>query len=84
VHEVLLESRAERDLKRLSRDLFARLIAAIQTLADDPRPPGCRKLAGSENDWRIRVGDYRVVYEINDRTKTVRVMRVRHRRDVYR
>ena len=84
MYEILLERRAERDLKRLPADIFQRVVAAMQSLANDPRPPGCKKLAGSENDWRIRVGDYRVLYEIGDRVKVVRVLRVRHRRDVYR
>jgi mRNA interferase RelE/StbE len=53
-------------------------------LADNPRPPGCRKLVGSKNDWRIRVGDCRVLYEIADAIRVVRVNRVRHRRDAYR
>ena len=61
-----------------------RVIAAIKILATNPRPPGCRKLAGSKLDWRIRVGDYRVVYEIADQIRVVRVHRVRHRREVYR
>ena len=84
MYEILLERRAERDLKQLPADIFQRVVAAMQSLANDPRPPGCKKLAGSENDWRIRVGDYRVLYEIADRVKVVRVLRVRHRRDVYR
>ncbi len=46
--------------------------------------PACRKLAGGKNDWRVRVGDYRVVYEIADQIRVVRVNRVRHRREVYR
>ena len=58
--------------------------AAIRGLAANPRPPRCRKLTGSQNDWRIRVGDYRVVYEIADDIRVVRVNRVRHRREVYR
>jgi mRNA interferase RelE/StbE len=62
-------------------DLNDRIIAAIQKLAQNPRPSGCRKLAGTGNDWRIRVGDYRVIYEIAD---VIRVDRVRHRREVYR
>jgi mRNA interferase RelE/StbE len=57
---------------------------AILALATNPRPDGCRKLAGSKSDWRIRVGDYRVVYEIADEVRIVRVNRVRHRREVYR
>jgi mRNA interferase RelE/StbE len=63
---------------------FMTVIGAIQALARNPRPPGCRKLAGSKNDWRIRVSDYRVVYEVADEIRIVRVNRVRHRREVYR
>jgi len=70
--------------RKISPAIHARVIAAIQALATKPRPPGCRKLAGSKNDWRIRVGDYRVVYEIADQIRIVRVNRVRHRREVYR
>ncbi len=46
-------------------------------------PDGCRKLGGSKSDWRIRVGDYRVVYEIEDKKNEIRILRVRHRREVY-
>ena len=84
VYQVLLERSAERDLRRLSAELHQKAISAIRALADDPRPPGCRKLAGSKTDWRIRIGDYRIVYEIADTVRIVRVHRVRHRRDVYR
>ena len=84
MYRVLLERAAEKDLARLSSEIHARVIAAIQALAKNPRPSGCRKLAGSKHDWRIRVGDYRVVYEIADEIRVVRVNRVRHRREVYR
>jgi mRNA interferase RelE/StbE len=84
MYRVLLERAAERDLNRLSSEVHDRVIVAIQALATNPRPPGCRKLAGSRNDWRIRVGDYRVVYEIADQIRVVRINRVRHRREVYR
>lgn len=84
MYRVLLERAAEKDLTRLSSEVHARVIAAIQALAANPRPSGCRKLAGSKSDWRIRVGDYRVVYEIADEIRIVRVNRVRHRREVYR
>ena len=83
-YRVLLERGAEKDLARLSPGIHGRVIAAIQALATNPRPPGCRKLAGSKHDWRIRVGDYRVVCEIADEIRIVRVNRVRHRREVYR
>jgi mRNA interferase RelE/StbE len=84
MYEVLLSGKAERDLKRLPGALFHRIISESEALADEPRPPRCRKLEGSKRDYRIRVGEYRVVYEIDEKGKTVRVMRVRHRRDVYR
>lgn len=84
MYQVLLERAAERDLRRLSADVHERVIDAIKGLAANPRPAGCRKLVGSKNDWRIRVGDYRVLYEIADTIRIVRVNRVRHRREVYR
>jgi mRNA interferase RelE/StbE len=83
-YRILLERAAERDLARLSSQVHDRVIVAIQALATNPRPPGCRKLVGSKHDWRIRVGDYRVVYEIADEIRVVRINRVRHRREVYR
>ncbi|MBN1660639.1 MAG: type II toxin-antitoxin system RelE/ParE family toxin [Anaerolineae bacterium] len=84
MYEVYLEGAAERDLRRLPEEIFRRIIPHIRSLSEDPRPPGCRKLAGSESDWRIRVGDYRVVYEIDETERVVRVFRVRHRREAYR
>jgi len=84
VYDVFLEAHAERDLKRLSAREFRRITAAIRSLGQNPRPAGCRKIVGSESDWRIRVGEYRIIYEIDDAATAVRVMRVRHRRDAYR
>jgi mRNA interferase RelE/StbE len=84
MYRVLLERAAEKDLSRLPTEIHDRVIEAIQELAANPRPVGCRKLTGSKHDWRIGVGDYRVVYEIADVIRVVRVNRVRHRREVYR
>jgi mRNA interferase RelE/StbE len=84
MYRVLLERAVEKDLARLSSELHDCVIAAIQALATNPRPPGCRKLTGSKHDWRIRLGDYRVIYEIADAIRVVRINRVRHRREVYR
>ena len=84
MYRVLLERAAEKDLGRVSSPIHDRVIAALQALAKNPRPPGCRKLTGSKNDWRIRIGNYRIVYEIADTRREVRVNRVRHRREVYR
>ena len=84
MYRVLLASSAEKDLRKLSSVIHDRVITAIHGLAANPRPPGCRKLTGSKHDWRIRVGDYRVLYEIADTIRIVRVNRVRHRGDAYR
>jgi mRNA interferase RelE/StbE len=84
VYAVLLEAGAERSLRRLDAVVFRRVVAALRILADNPRPAGCRKLTGSDRDWRVRVGNYRVVYEIDDKNREVRVLRIRHRRDAYR
>ena len=84
MYRVLLERAAEKDLGRLGSGIRIRVLTAIQALASNPRPPGCRKLVGSKHDWRIRVGDYRVIYEIADEIRIVRVNRVRHRGAVYR
>jgi len=80
----LLERGVEKDLSRLSFEIHDRVIATIRALANNPRPPGCRKPAGTKNNWRVRVGDYRVVHEIADQHRVVRVNRMRHRREVYR
>jgi len=62
VYEVLLERRAERDLKRLSKETFSRIIPKIKGLSENPKPAGCRKITGSKNDWRIRIGNYGIIY----------------------
>jgi mRNA interferase RelE/StbE len=84
VFEVLLERSAEKDLRRLSSRVHDQVIDRIAALANNPRPIGSRKLAGTKNDWRIRVGDYRVIYEVADSIRVVRVYRIRHRREAYR
>ena len=66
MYEVLVERTVERDLKSLPSTVFDHIIARIKALAEVPRPSGCHKSAGSRNDWRIRIGDYRVLYEIDD------------------
>jgi mRNA interferase RelE/StbE len=56
----------------------------LNSLGEEPRPVGCKKLIGSKNRWRIRIGNYRILYEINDDLKTVEIFRIAHRKDVYR
>jgi mRNA interferase RelE/StbE len=74
---------ARRELENLSDSLIARLLPKIESLTANPRPSGCRKLRGYKDLWRIRVGNYRVVYIIDDDRKRLSVTRVAHRRDVY-
>jgi mRNA interferase RelE/StbE len=84
MYQVVVERSAEKDLKRLRAEIRVRVAVALRGLAKNPRPSGSRKLAGTKHDWRIRVGDYRIIYEIADVIRVVRVQRIRHRREVYR
>jgi mRNA interferase RelE/StbE len=83
-HSIVFARSARRELERLHDPLSSRILKRIESLASNPRPSGCRKLEGAENLWRVRVGDYRVVYAIDDRTKMVDITCIRHRRDAYR
>ena len=74
---------ARKELEKLSDTLIVRMAPKIDGLAADPRPSGSRKLRGYKDIWRIRVGDYRVVYIVDDDRKMVSVTRIAHRRDVY-
>jgi mRNA interferase RelE/StbE len=82
-YEVRLVPAAARGFRRLHGSVRDRVRAAIDGLAEDPRPVGCTKLAGRD-DYRTRVGDYRVVYAIDDSERLVIVARIAHRREVYR
>jgi mRNA interferase RelE/StbE len=82
-YRVEISRRATKVVTGLEKPLRRRILAAIEALADDPRPPGCKKLAGQDG-WRIRVGDYRIVYEIHDRVLLVTVVDVGHRGEIYR
>jgi mRNA interferase RelE/StbE len=82
-YTVLILRRAQKELAQLSPEAYGRVREAIRALAQDPRPQGCRKLTAREG-CRVRVGDYRLVYEIDDKQRTVLVLHVGHRRDVYR
>jgi mRNA interferase RelE/StbE len=75
---------ARKQLQLLDRALALRIIGRIESLAVTPRPVGCVKLEGGSGLWRIRVGDYRVIYQIDDYRRRVDVSAVRHRRDAYR
>ena len=82
-YEVRFRKSVGKDLDSIPKRDVQRIIAAIDTLADDPRPPQSRKLSGSEK-YRLRCGIYRVLYEIQDDVLVVCVVKVGHRKDVYR
>ena len=83
-YEITFARSARRELEALETQLVARLWARIRALGGQPRPLGSRKLQGEEDVWRIRVGDYRVLYEIKDAARIIDIVAVRHRRDAYR
>jgi len=74
----------KKDLRKIPHDMVPRIVGEVEKLADEPLPHGSEKLTGSERTYRIRVGDYRVVYELLRDAKIVEIQRVRHRKDVYR
>jgi len=82
-HTVLILRRAQKELAQLVPIDYERVKAAILKLSENSRPRGCRKLTGREG-WRIRVGNYRVIHEIDDEQQIVTVLHIGHRRDVYR
>jgi len=73
----------KKDFKRINRQDAIRIVTAISLLADNPRPRGVKKMSG-QDAWRIRVGEYRVVYDIHDNVITILILKIAHRKDVYR
>lgn len=82
-YRVEFSKRAEKDLRRIDSRYLSRLIEAAEALGAEPRPPGTKKLVGSEHTYRLRVGDYRIIYEIEDDKLVILVVRVRHRQSAY-
>jgi len=80
---VSLSLRAQRETRRLDRQILARIAKAIDSLAENPRPSGCLKVKTAEDLWRIRMGDWRIGYEIDDVARTVTIITVGHRREFY-
>ncbi|MDP2734833.1 MAG: type II toxin-antitoxin system RelE/ParE family toxin [bacterium] len=84
-YTVSLEYQAEKELKDLPKDVLKRVDARLQALSVAPLPRGASKLKGREVEgWRVRVGDYRILYTIDEKKKMVMVYRIKHRRDAYR
>jgi len=83
-YAITFKPSADRELRRLPIEIQKRIVRAVELLAGDPRPVGVVKMAGDDNLWRIRVGQYRIIYEIHDNRLVVLVLRVGHRKDIYR
>lgn len=84
MYQILIERRAEKDLQKLPKIVFRDLTDKIQLLSEDPRPNGSTKLQSTKNSWRIRSGLYRVLYDIDDQAKQIKIYRIKHRKDAYR
>jgi mRNA interferase RelE/StbE len=83
-YTVTLSPAAERQLRKFDPHTRRRIQAALDLLADNPRPPAAKQLVGGAGEWRVRTGDYRIVYEIEDDVLLVLVLTMGHRREVYR
>lgn len=82
--EILLKPSVEKDLRKLPPYILQQVFTAIERLSQGPPLPLDRKLAATERTWRHRVGDYRIVYEVDQQARTVTIQYVRHRKEVYR
>lgn len=82
-YSLAIKPSARKELDDLDDALFQRVEQKILMLAGNPRPPGCKKLKGHSDIWRIRVGDYRLLYTVDDADMMVRISRIAHRREVY-
>jgi mRNA interferase RelE/StbE len=82
-YAVRVSRSAQKEVRSLDGSVRGRVIRALRSLETDPRPAGCRKLVGSQNRWRIRVGDYRVIYVVDDTGRVIEIVAVRHRSKAY-
>lgn len=84
VYTILFKKSAAKQLRLLPKGMISKVAAAIDELADQPRPATCKKLQGVEDTYRIRIGDYRVLYTVDDSIVTVEVIKIGNRQDVYK
>lgn len=83
-YTIIIPKAVQKQLDALPDDVYDRIAAKVQQLAENPRPDGVVKLKGSENEYRIRIGDYRVRYEIEDEELRILLLQCQHRKEVYR
>lgn len=83
MHEVRIGRSAAKEFESLPDQVIERVATKIESLTQQPRPTGCKKLRGADNLWRVRVGDYRIIYAVDDTLSIVEIRVIRHRKDVY-
>lgn len=83
-YEVELSKKVSKEILALPKDVAKRIMSSAMELSDNPRPQGSTKTKGTENEYRIRVGDYRIIYEVDDSKKLVSLISCKHRKDIYR
>jgi len=83
IYKIIITKSAQKEIQKLQKPELPRILTAIKSLSSDPRPSGCKKLVGLHNIYRIRIGDYRVLYAIEDQIRIVEIDAVRHRREAY-
>ena len=84
MYEIEIENSVEKDLRKIPQEYFKTIISKIKLLANNPHPKGSKKLKDSSNFWRIRINNYRVIYEITESPKIIRIYKISHRKDIYR
>ena len=83
-YKIFFKRSAEKELRKIDKSQIRVILSAIDNLAEDPFPPSSRKLVGSQHTYRLRVGDYRVVYLVDGELIEIQIQRIKHRKDVYR
>jgi mRNA interferase RelE/StbE len=83
-YQVVLSKTAEKELSKMSVKVVGKIIPVLLELANDPRPVGCKKLKGFNNLWRVRIGDYRAIYSIDDVISLIDIREIGHRKDIYK
>ena len=84
MNKVLVERKAEKGLRKLPPQVQESVLSILKIIASDPFPSGSRKIVGTDNLWRIRIGNYRILYEVDETEAIIRIERIGHRKDVYR
>ncbi|MHB1563488.1 MAG: type II toxin-antitoxin system RelE family toxin [Leptospirillum sp.] len=84
MNRVLIEKKAEKGLRKLPREVKETVYSLLNKIASASFPSGSRKIVGTDNLWRIRIGDYRILYEVDETSEIIRIERIGHRKDVYR